>query len=288
MRNPGLRVAAVASLFVANLFIASPTPTRFAQASVLFDNGGVVTSTTLGTGVTAGDPISQPQIYRSTGTGLGLTTAGVSVRFFRAAEDFFLPAPAVLDTFTIMAHTTLSSSQAGTKLPVVTSASVNLWNVRPETGNSPLFPEPVTLTPIASEFVAWRQSAVPGSTNGTRPIFAYTFSLAGLLGDAVLPAGQYWLEWQLDSTVLSSSARIDTPLVTPRETAFNRNFRLFGVLQSGQPPVWFESWEGGDPSFPAPYAVPLTVQGTFIPEPGSALAGLIVLGALLLTPARGR
>lgn len=271
---------------IAGVLVAALTPAASARASVLFNNGGVVTSTTLGTGITAGDPISQPEIFRSTGTGLGLTTAGVSVRFFRAAEDFFLPAPAILDTFTIMAHTTLPSSQAGTKEPVVTSASVNLWNVRPETGNSPIFPEPVTLTPVASEFVAWRQSAVPGTTNGTRPIFAYTFSLAGLLGITVLPAGEYWLEWQLESTVLSSSARIDTPLVTPRETAYNRNFRLFGVLQAGQPPVWFESWEGGDPSFPAPYAVPLTLQGTFIPEPALGWAALAVFGGFMLRPSR--
>lgn len=283
MRRALARIATLGSVLLTAL-----TPASLLEASVLFDNGGVITSTALGTGVTAGDPISQPEIFRSTGTGLGLTTAGVSVRFFRAAEDFFLPAPATLDTFTVMAHTTLSSSQAGTKEPVVTSASVNLWNVRPETGNSPLFPEPVTLTPIASEFVAWRQSAVPGTTNGTRPIFAYTFSLAGLLGNTVLPAGEYWMEWQLDSTVLSSSARIDTPLVTPRETAYNRNFRLFGVLQAGQPPVWFESWEGGDPSFPAPYAVPLTLRGTLIPEPGFGLAALGIFVGFMLRSKRGR
>lgn len=251
-----------------------------AGAEVLFDNGGVVTSTTLGTGVTAGDPISQPEVYRTTGTGLALTTPGVSVRFFRAAEDFVLPAPAVLSSFTVMAHTTYASSQAGTREAVVTHASVNLWDRRPETGGSPMFPEPVTLTPLSSEFVAWRQSAVPGSTNGTRPIFAYTFSLEPLLGQTVLPAGEYWLEWQLESTLLSPTARLDSPLVTPRATAYNRNVRLFGVLQAGQPPVWFESWEGGDPSFPAPYAVPLTVMGTLIPEPSAAMPVAAVTAAV--------
>ena len=271
---------AVAS-FVLSLVLPGPT-----RAAVLFDNGGVITSTTLGTGVTAGDPISQPEVYRTTGTGLALTTAGVSVRFFRAAEDFHLPAPATLDSFTIHAHTTLPSAQAGTKQPIVTQATVNLWSVRPETGHQPMFEQPVTLTPIASEFIAWRQSAVPGSTNGTRPIFSYTFSLAPLLGEQVLPAGDYWLEWQLESSLLSPSARIDTPLVTPRATAYNRNFRLFGVLQTGQPPVWFESWEGGDPSFPAPYAVPLQVSGTFIPEPG--YVGMVLFGVvgLLRRPRR--
>lgn len=267
-----------ATVALAGGLLAGAMPSSARGAEVLFDNGGVVTSLTLGVGVTAGDPISQPEVFRTTGTGLALTTAGVSVRFFRAAEDFFLPAPAVVSQVTLMAHTTYSSSQAGTREPVVTHASVNLWNSRPETGGSPMFAEPVTLTPVASEFVAWRQSAVPGSTNGTRPIFAYTFSLAPLLGDTALPAGEYWLEWQLDTTLLSPSARLDSPLVTPRASAYNRNFRLFGALQTGQPPVWFESWEGGDPNFPAPYAVPLIVRGTWIPEPMlPAVCGLFVL-----------
>jgi hypothetical protein len=241
---------------------------------VIFSNGPVITSTTLGTGVTAGDPISQPQVFRSTGTGLALTTAGVSVRFFTAAEDFVLPVRSKVESFTIMAHTQVSSANAGTRTPVVTSAQVNIWNRTPETGQSPMLSAPVTLTPTRSEFVAWRQSAVPGTTNGTRPIFAYTFSLLGLFPGDELPAGEYWMEWKLDSTLLSPTARIDTPLVTPREQAFNRNFRLFGVLQTGQPPVWFESWEGGDPSFPAPYAVPLQITGTLIPEP-AGVAGLV-------------
>lgn len=252
-----------------------------AWGDLLFRNGPVITGIS-NVGVTSGEPISQPEGFTSSG-GLTLTTAGITVKSFKAADDFFLPVPCDLDSITLFAFQSQSSALAGTKNPTVVSGTFNLWNTMPVTGGTPMLSVPLTIAPTSSTFVGWRQSAVPGTTNGTRPIFAYTFPLNGLPNGGLLPAGSYWIEWQLSNA--PSGANVFTPLVAPRAEAYNRNMRLFGVPFSGAQPQWFETWEGGDPNGPPrPVAAPMLISGTFIPEP--ATAGLLAAALPLLARRR--
>jgi hypothetical protein len=249
-----------------------------AHAAVLFSNGPHITGPA-GSGITAPDPISSPEAFTTSG-GLITTTAGISVKAFRAADDFTLSDWTYLTNVTLYAFQTQSSAQAGSKVPTVVSAQLNLWTAVPGTaGASPVLTTPITVAPTASPFSAWRQSTVPGTTNGTRPIFAYTFPLSSLPDSGLLAPGTYWLEWQLSNT--PQTANLFSPLVTPRAQAFNRNFRLFGVPFSGAQPQWFESWEGGDPNSPRPFAVPMHISGTIVPEP-TAPACLLPAAMLIL------
>lgn len=246
-----------------------------AHAAVVWDNGPLITGTST-TGVTAGDPISFPQVY----PGLITATAGTSIKSFKDAEDFVLTQTTNLDTFTFYGWQSQSSTVAGTKNnPTVTGATINLWNTTPVTGGSPMYTS-VTVPVLSSTFVGWRESPVPGVTVGTRPMFAYTVSLDSLGGDANLAPGTYWIEWQVTST---SASNVFTPLVTPREQAYNLNLRLFGTLSGSQ--QWFETWESGSPSFESPEAAPFILNGTVIPEP-AALAPLALAGAALLARKR--
>ncbi len=256
---------------VAVAVAGSALAVKSAAAAVLFDNGPLITGTST-TGVTTGEPISAPELYNTT-----TATAGISVKSFKGAEDFVLSSASDLDTFTVYAFVSQSSTVAGTKIPTVTSASVNLWNTTPVTGGSPMLATNLTLTPLSSVFVGWRESPVPGGTVGTRPLFAYTFSLNDLPNGGLLDAGTYWLEWQLTNTTTSN---VFTPLVSPRAQAFDRNFRLFGPLSGSN--QWFETWEGGNPNFPAPCAAPFQVNGSVVvPEPeGALLAPIVALGLL--------
>lgn len=270
MRTSVLAAACLAVVSVASL------P---ASGDLLFSNGPLITGTS-NVGVTSGEPISQPEGFTSSG-GLTLTTAGISVKNFKAADDFFLPVPCDLDSVTLYAFQNQSSALAGTKIPTVVSGTFNLWNTMPVTGGTPMLTVPLTVAPTSSTFVGWRQSAVPGTTNGTRPIFAYTFPLNGLPNGGLLPAGTYWIEWQLSNA--PSTANVFTPIVSPRAQAHNLNLRLFGNIGSG--PQWFETWEGGDPNGPPrPAAAPMRINGTFIPEP--ATAGLLAAALPLLARRR--
>jgi hypothetical protein len=246
-----------------------------ASADVVWNNGPVLTGTST-TGVTTGDPISAPQVY----PGLSTATAGTSIKLFRDAEDFVLTRETTnLDSFTFYGWQSQSGVNIGVKNnPTVTAVTVNLWNTTPVTGGSPMYT--AVTVPVTSSFVGWRESTVPGSTAGTRPIFAYTASLDTLGGDANLGAGTYWIEWVVTST---SSSNVFTPLVTPREQAYNLNLRLFGTLSGSQ--QWFETWESGVPTFPSPEAAPFILNGTATPEPAT-LASLAIAGTALVTRRR--
>lgn len=255
-------------LLCAALACASSVVVSAANAAVVWNNGPLITGTS-DTGVTAGDPISAPQVY----PGLGTATAGTSEKSFKDAEDFVLTQSTNLDTFTFYGWQSQSGVNIGVKNnPTVTAVTVNLWNTTPVTGGSPMYT--AVTVPVTSSFVGWRESTVPGGTVGTRPIFEYTASLNSLGGDVDLAPGTYWIEWVVTST---SGSNVFTPLVTPREQAYNLNLRLFGTLSGSQ--QWFETWESGSPSFPSPEAAPFILNGTFVPEP----AGLAPLALTALT-----
>src|ERR1700740_2039279 len=91
--------------------VAFLSTSGLAKAGLLFSNGGVNNGVST-TGVTAGDPISAPEVYLTSG-GLNFTTAGTNIKGYAGADDFALPVDSLLSTFTVYAYQSQSSSLAG-------------------------------------------------------------------------------------------------------------------------------------------------------------------------------
>jgi hypothetical protein len=253
-----------------------------ASADVLFSNGPVVTHPTGGTGAIAGLPISQADPFTVPGSTFIFSTTGINATHAintAVADNFVVPAGPgwQLDAVTLFAFQTSQNA------PSVHTIRINLWTQAPYSANSPgpvpdPLPQPVLAQPLvlaagAGTFVAHRQS--PSSTSTNRPIFAYTVSVAGLPGGGVLSPGEYWLEWSFEGA-LSPSQNVFTPLVSPRESAFDRNARLFNSIDGtlGGERVWFEGREGyvaGQAEGRA-YALPFELHGSVVPAPGAGLA----------------
>jgi MYXO-CTERM domain-containing protein len=264
-----------------------------ASADVLFTNGPIITNPTGGTGSIAGQPISQADGFTIPGNPLLFSTTGAAATFATqtaAADNFVVPAGGWdLDAVTLFAFQTSQTT------PTVHTIRINLWTSAPYSAGSPPpvpspLPQPVLAEPLvlpAGEgvFVCHRQS--PTGTSTVRPVFAYTVSLDGLPNMGVLPEGEYWLEFSFEGAS-SPSENVFTPLVTPRDEAFDLNARLLNALDGNpeSPRVWFEAREGfvAGVSEGRPYALPFVLHGT--PVPGPAAAGVLALGALAATRRR--
>lgn len=257
-------------------------------AAELFSNGPIVTNPTGGTGNIAGLPISQADGFTIPGSSFIYSTTGTNATVAintAIAEDFVVPDGGWdLDTLTVFAFQTSQTT------PTVTSIQINLWNATPYSVDSPPpvpdpVPVPLLATPLElpagdGTFVCHRQS--PSGTSSNRPVYAYTVSLDGLPNGGVLAPGTYWMQWSFVGAS-SPSQNVFTPLVTPRDAAFNLNARLFNSIDgsSGGPRTWFEGREGyvAGVTDGRPYALPFVLGGTVVPEPATAL--LLLAGLLL-------
>ena len=288
------------------LSLAAMTGT-LANAAVLWNNGGFVTSPAGGTGSIAGQPISAGELVAN--SSIPSRTVGVSATAefgIRVAEDFVVPAGSAWDLDTLRVFG-FQQSLAG---PTVSAVKVNLWTSAPFDALSPSprpspLPQPVlaqslTLPVTGSEFVAYRQLST-GTSSSSRPIYGYDVSLDALPNAGLLTEGTYWLEWSLVGTVVpgsTSQTQVIVPLVAPRGDAVNLNARQYapaningdGVLVT----TWFESREvryqletvNGNPThvgyFDQAMALPFVLGGesVVVPEPG--IVWVVPLSALLL------
>ena len=266
-----------------------------AQADLLFINGPIITNPTGGSGSIAGLPISVADTYTLPGSGSLYSTAGISASYSdntAAAENFVVPEGGWnLDSVTLFAF------QTGHTDASVSTIRVNLWTTAPlsELSPPPLpdpLPQPILATPLVlaagpGTFVCHRESH--NSTSTVRPVYSYTVSLDDLPDGGVLPAGSYWLEWSFVGAA-TPSPRVYMPMVTPRDSAYDLNARLWnstdGTLSG--PRAWFEGREGyvAGSAEGRPYALPFVLNGTPAPEPGT-IALLLAGAALVIGRRRG-
>lgn len=256
----------------------------FVYADTLFNNGPIITNPTGGTGPIAGLPISQCDPFTIPGNPLIFSTLGTSATYAdntAVAEDFVVP-PGGWD----LSSVTLFAFQTSQTTPTIQTVRINLWNATPYSAGSPppvpdplpqpLMAQPLSLAAGPGTFVCHRES--PTSTSTVRPVFSYTVSLDGLPNGGLLAEGTYWLEWSFIGAS-SPTPRCFTPLVTPRDSAYNLNARLFNSIDgsAGGPREWFEGREGyvAGVSDGRPYALPFILNGTVTPEP--ATLGLLLL-----------
>jgi hypothetical protein len=282
-RSPLPRALAL-TLACAATLISAPS----ARADILFSNGPIVTNPTGGTGAIAGQPISQADPFTVPGSTFIFSTTGINATHainVSVADNFVVPAGGW-----DLSAVTLFAFQTSQTTPTVHTIRINLWNAVPYSANSPgpvpnplpqpMFAQSLVLPAGPGEFIAHRQSS--SSTSTVRPVYAYTVSLDGLPGGGILEPGEYWLEWSFEGAA-SPSQNVFTPLVSPRELAFDHNARLFNSLDGtlGGERVWFEGREGyvaGQAEGRA-YGLPFILHGTPVPGPGGA-ALLLAAGTL--------
>lgn len=266
--------------------------THAAAASVLHDNGPIVTNPTGGTGSIAGLPISNADGFTVPGQSFVFSTSGVgaSVALNTALADDFTVTGAGWD----LDEVTLFAFQTSQTTASVQRIRVNLWTQAPFSAGSPGAPSQLP-TPVLAQsldlaagpgtFVAHRQSAT--GTGSIRPVFSYTVSLDGLPDAGRLAPGTYWLEWSFVGAT-SPSNNVFVPLVSPRTSVSGHNARQLAALdgQSASPRVWFEGREGfvSGVTEGRAYELPFVLRGSEIPGAGT----LWVIGMAAAHAARRR
>jgi hypothetical protein len=267
-----------------------------ASATVLFDNGPLITNPAGGTSSIAGQPISQPERLARPGDGaLVQTLAGRTARAplgHSVADDFTVPAPGWdLDSLTVYGYESITGSN-----PLLTTTidrvHVNLWTATPYSANSPApvpdpLPQPVlaqklVLPVTSSSLVGFRTANATSTASIGRSIFALTVSLDGLPDAGELAAGTYWLEWSLEDES-NPSANLNIPLVTPRASAPDADARQFNYIGFGpQVNSWFEPRDGFATGISdgLSMAFPFSLSGSVVPEP--SLLGTLALATLAL------
>lgn len=132
-------------------------------------------------------------VSRLQNTSLSMTTLGLNIAQganFRMADDFVVPASG----WTITDVSVYGYQTGSTTTSTFTGLNFQIWNGNPSVGGSAVvFGDTATNRMTATSFSnIYRDSeGTPGGT--TRPIMAVTAS--GL--SISLPAGTYWLDWQL-------------------------------------------------------------------------------------------
>ncbi len=242
-------------------------------ADVLYDNGPIVTNPAGGTGLIAGQPISQADSFTAPGSTFLFSTTGVGATVLdgtAVAEDFTVPAGGWdLDYLTIYAFQTSQTT------PTVQRVRVNLWTAAPfSAGSPPPVPDPLPTPVLATAldlpsgsgiFVCHRQGATTTSTE--RPVFAYRVPLEGLPNGGRLGPGTYWIEWSGEGAT-APSQRVFTPLVSPRAVVTTHNARLLNSIDgsAGGPRIWFEGREGfvAGVSDGRAYSLPFVLEGSVL------------------------
>ena len=148
----------------------------------LWDNGPFITH--LGQGCN-GEDVSALQ------TELGLSGYGVGVQSWvdnRASDDFVLSTACMLQTATLYAY------QSGSTPPAINNAYIRIWDGPPDDGGSVVFGDLNDDRLIEAQAThVWRAAdySMGGCTRGINAVIVD-------LGDVVLPAGTYWLEFTLN------------------------------------------------------------------------------------------
>ena len=156
----------------------------FAQTVVLYDNGGIVTQAGAGAGGT--DLSAVPTSSGSLVTGHSAAIAAGH----RVADDFVVPAGGwTLHHVEVLAF----QPHASPAQPPFSRLHLRIWSGEPDAvGSSVVFGDMETDRLSTLSFTgAWRVTGI--GTDQERPVFALVASIAPVS----LPAGHYWLEWQL-------------------------------------------------------------------------------------------
>ncbi|NCT66977.1 MAG: hypothetical protein GXC76_04940 [Rhodanobacteraceae bacterium] len=160
-----------------------------APLASLYDNGSLVTNPGAGAG---GKDASALQ------TSVGNTSYGSNIsatNSFRAADDFTVPAGGwTVDKVTLFTYQTGSTTTS-----TITGANLRIWNGVPgAAGSTVVFGDTTTNRMASTAFSNIYRVLDTGLTDTNRPIMAVVVTVG-----TTLPAGTYWLDWQLSGSLAS-------------------------------------------------------------------------------------
>ncbi|MEO8670411.1 MAG: hypothetical protein ABI411_03785 [Tahibacter sp.] len=184
-------------------------------------------------------------VLQGTSTSFGATVGGTTA--FRIAEDFVVPAPGwTLSAVTVYAYQTLATPST---VSTFTGMNLRIWDGDPSLPTSTvLFGDTTTNRLTASTFSGIYRASSTAPTNGQRAIIGNT---SGALS-VVLPAGTYWLDWQLAGSTASGPF---APFVTVVGQNATGNAIQFNPATS----LWVPITDAGS-TFPQ--TMPYTLEGT--------------------------
>lgn len=238
-------------LAVSGLALALGAP---AWGGIVWDNGPLIT--TFGGGFNGADVSELWTTGGANTLGFGhQVTAGN-----RVADNFTLTVDTFLKTATFFAYQTNSTTQS-----TITSVNVRIWDGVPGQGGSNIvFGDTGTNRMLSTGWSGIYRATDTAPLGNARPIMEQLVDLENVL----LPAGDYWIDWQTDGTL--SSGPWAPPVTIPND--FYVGDALQSISDNGV--TWgaaLDSGNGLNVDFP------FLLDGNAVPAPG-ALA-LLALGA---------
>lgn len=242
----------------------------------LFNNGPMITSSGDGPG---GSDVSLVQ-----NSSLGMTTIGAAANlstggdpYFRIADDFTLSEDTVLRCLVIYAYQTSSETTS-----TLTSANIRLWDGIPdEVGSSLVFGDTTTDRMLDTGWTGIYRFAEDNIDNTQRPLMWLLVDL----GDTMLGAGTYWIDWQATGSIASGPWAPPISIIGESSTGNARQ------LASGG---WQDYVDGG---LNTPQGIPFLVFGGEdgpqldtppLPVPGPGPFALVLLALITLSVASWR
>ncbi len=238
-----------------------------ASAAVLYNNSNITTG--VGNGFMGADTsaISAPQ------TAFGYGENGTASPQVHLADQFTLSSASTISSIVFNGYST--STYPFPPTSPFTSATLNIWNAQPgQAGSVVLF------TSNTLSMTAWTGVyRVTGTTltNAQRPVMSLSMAFANVS----LMAGTYWASWTVTGVVAPG---VTTSVFCPPVMNANGTTQAGNALQSlDSGATWAAVADGGiRPS------VPLTVNGTAIPEPTTTALFLLSGGAMAFAAVRAR
>jgi hypothetical protein len=254
---------------------------------VIWNNGSFATGTVTrgngsgGPGVTA--PAGTQWSELADGNGNGGSSAHPNPGFepaFRIEDDFTLGGATNISQIHVFGYSPNANPSQG-----FSNGNLRIWSGRPgDAGSTVVFGDTSTNVVVSSAFtniyrVFGTTSSFPGATlfapGTTRPVQDVTMSVG-----MTLPAGTYWLDWQLSAVVGTTAF---SPFVTFSD-GVTRGPVGANARQQVDAITWQDVVDTGNPQTLPDVAqeLPFTVIGTPVPEPTSlALLGVGAIGFTL-------
>jgi hypothetical protein len=230
---------------------------------VLFDNGPLVNSPGTGPGG-ADESLARDVTYGLTSRGFNHSVAGG----FRVADDFTVSDPDGwnIDTITFMPY-------MGGAMPVpspISAINVQIWDGPPDDpGSVVVFGDTTTNRLTSTMFANIYRRLESDPTDNTRPVFASQTAI-----NTTLPAGQYWLDWQVDGDSAYTGPWAPPVTIDGQTSTGDALQQVGGVWQAVV-----------DANLQTPLGLPFVIEGT--PVAGVACDVPADVGWLSVSPANG-
>lgn len=238
------------------------------HAAVLSGNNNIVT------GIGNGFNGANTSAVAATSTTFGYSDNSVGTSAASLADDFTLSSNSLVSSVSFFSYST--STYPSPPVSPFTGATLSLWNAQPGTAGASVLFSSTTIG--ATGWTGAYRVASTTLTNAQRPVFFLTLDFPNV----ALNAGTYWASWAVTGVASPgvSASVFNPPLMNADGTQPAGN-----AIQSTNGGVtWIATT---DASTLVTNGLPLTVNGTVVPEP-STVTLFALVGATLTAAAAVR